>query len=345
MVERARRQIGQTDIAKAVGVSVGTVSNTLNRPELVAEATRTKILQAMKRLDFVPNEAAASLRRGTNRLFGLVVPDITNSFYAEIASGVAGAADALNYGVVLCNSGDDPARELVQLQMLTELRVAGALVVPLTADPVRLTRIRDFGTHVVLIDRVADTHDGCSVAVDDVLGGDLAFRHLLATRGQHLLLLNGQHSIPQCVDRRRGAIQALVRAGASADDLREVVVGEMTRRAGHDAAVRLIAEHTRLGTSLPSGIFCTNDQLAIGVIRALHEHGFNVPQTTAIVGYGDLVIALDAPVPLTSVGQPNDAVGRSAVEALFAEVSDTAQAHVHASRVLQPTLVVRESAP
>lgn len=131
----------------------------------------------MSRLDFVPNEAAASLCRGANRLLGLVVPDITNPFYAAIAAGVTSEADQRGYGVVLCNSQDDPAHELKQLQMLGQLRTAGALVVPVTADYSRLNRLRELGVRLLLIDRSAALREGCSVSIDDVLGGHLAVQH------------------------------------------------------------------------------------------------------------------------------------------------------------------------
>lgn len=331
-------RVGQRLIAEEAGVSVATVSNTLNRPEIVAPETRARILEAMERLGFVHNEAAASLKRGSNRLIGLVLPDITNPFYGEIARGVTAAADAAGYGVVLCNSDDDPATELAQFELLARLRAVGALVVPLTADLARLERLRTVGTHLVLVDRVADAHDGCSAAIDDVLGGAIAARHLLATRGDRIALINGAASIPQCADRREGVRSAVAAAGGDADGVREYVVDDMTAAQGRLAVLRMLDAGVT-----PSGVVCTNDQLAIGAIRALTERGLTVPTDVAVVGYGDLAIAVDAPVPLTSVEQPKNELGRAAVALLLDEIGG--DAHEHTTRVFAPGLVVRDSAP
>jgi LacI family transcriptional regulator len=331
-------RVGQRLIAEEAGVSVATVSNVLNRPDIVAPATRERILDAMQRLGFVNNEAAASLKRGSNRLIGLVLPDITNPFYAEIARGAAAAAEAAGYGIVLCNSDDDPENELHQFEMLARLRAVGALVVPLTADLDRLDRLRHVGTHLVLVDRVADAHDGCSAAIDDVDGGAIAARHLLGTRPGGLALVNGALSIPQCADRRRGVRAAVAESGADPDIVAEFEVGEMTTTEGRIAAQRMLDAGV-----VPSGVICTNDQLAIGVIRALTENGYAVPEDVAVVGYGDLAIAADAPVPLTTVEQPKNELGRAAVELMLGEIGGAE--HSHETRVFSPRLVIRGSAP
>lgn len=337
MARQPTSRVGLTAVAQAAGVSIATVSNTINKPEVVSAATRAKVLAVIAKMDFVPNTAAASLRRGSNRLIGLVVPDISNPFYSEIARGVAAAADRLRYGVILCNSQDDPVRELDQLEMLAEHRAAGALVVPVTADNKRLARLRSLGTHIVLIDRESD--EGCSASIDDVLGGRLAAQHLLDSRGAGFVLVNGSHSIPQCRDRRDGARAALAAAGFDPDSLVEYEEAEMTADAGVQVVSRILAD------GLPTAIFCTNDLLAIGVIRALVHRGIAVPQQVAVVGYGDLSFANDAPIPLTTVDQPKYMLGFAAVDMLLAELAEKAGTHRHSTRVFRPSLVVRESSP
>ncbi|HLT62806.1 MAG TPA: LacI family DNA-binding transcriptional regulator [Microlunatus sp.] len=345
MAAARRRGVNLIEVAREAGVSPATVSNTLNRPDIVSPQTRTKVLAAIERLDFVPNHAAATLRRGHNRLFGLVVPDITNPFYAEIARGVTDAADAAGYAVVLCDSQDDPVRERRQLETLAEHRAAGALAVPLTADESRLDRLRAMGAHLVLIDRRADPAQGCSVVVDDRRGGEIATRHLLAslpdpaTDGRPLAVVNGRHDIPQCAQRHLGAADAMAAAGLDPAGLVEFQLDRMTTDAGETAGRRL----ARSGR-LPRGVFCINDQLAIGVIRGLVAEGVRVPADVPVIGYGDLAVAPDAPVPLTSVEQPKYAIGRHAVDRLLAELTE-GEAHQHTATVFPPTLVVRDSAP
>ena len=336
-----RREVGLLEVAREAGVSTATVSNTLNRPDIVTPATRGRVMAAIQRLDFVPNHAAGTLRRGHNRLFGLVVPDITNPFYAEIARGVTDAAESSGLAVVLCNSQDDPARERRQLEMLAEHRAAGALVVPIGADRRRLDRLRRMGVHLVLIDRRSAPGDGCSVVIEDRAGGSLAMAHLIdtTTGDGPLAIVNSSRTIPQCAERDLGARDALDAAGSDPDRLVCVEIGLMTTAQGV-----LAADQLARSARPPRGVFCTNDQLAIGVIRGLSAAGLRVPEDVAVVGYGDLAIAVDAPVPLTTVELPKYSLGQSAVAKLMTELAE-GEHHRHSTTVFPPSLVVRESAP
>jgi LacI family transcriptional regulator len=340
MPEGKRAGIGLREVARAAGVSTATVSNTLNRPHLVAEATQARVRAAIDLLTFVPNQGAASLRSGSSRLLGLVVPDITNPFYAEIARGVTDAADSVRYAVVLCNSQDDPARENRHVELLAQHRAAGALVVPIGADRSRLERLRRLGSHLVLVDRVVPEHIGCSTSIDDVSGGQLATQHLLSgSTAPVLALVNGPSNIPQCANRRTGMSWAMKAAGIESE-LSEFVVAEMTLGAGVSVGQRIAELPSR-----PTGIFCTNDQLAAGVIRGLLQHGVDVPGDIAVVGYGNLTIADQGPIPLTTVEQPMYELGQVAVAKLLAEVADLDGTHRHSSTVFVPSMVIRQSAP
>ncbi|MFV0453009.1 MAG: LacI family DNA-binding transcriptional regulator [Propioniciclava sp.] len=340
MTKRTTGQVRLADVAREAGVSIGTVSNTLNRPETVSERTRKKVLATIRRLDFVPNQGAATLRSGSSKMLGLVIPDVTNAFYSEIAKGVVEAAEVADYAVVLCDTDDQPERELHHLEMLARHRSAGALIVPRTADDSRLNRLRNVGSHLILIDREAAAHDGCSVFIDDVRGGMLAVAHLCDSGQHRLLLVNGPDQIPQCTNRREGMRRALRQADRDPDDFVEITVEDMSSRGGEHAVDGLVASG-----ELPDGIFCINDQLATGVIRSLMRHGIGIGDQVAVVGYGDSPLAINAPVPLTTVRQPMVELGRAAVGQLLAEVAEPADRHHHSAVVFTPSLVVRDSAP
>ena len=331
------KSLGLAAVAELAGVSTATVSNVLNKPSKVRESTRKRVLDAIEATQFVPNRAAATLRQGNNRMLGLVIPEIVNPFYAEIARGAAEAGDRLDYGIVLCVSNDDPERELRQFEMLARQRASGAMVVPIHADLGRLAMMRLVGSRLLLVDRVGPIEEGCSVAIDDVAGGQLAVEHLIATRGPRIAIVNGDMSIAQCVDRREGALLALAAHGYSAGSLAEYEVADMTIAAGREMGLRLADD-------LPDGIFCTNDQLALGVIRGLAERGVFVPGDVSVVGYGDLALATETLITLTSVEQPKFDLGVLAIETLVDEIENIDR-HEHRVTMFQPTLVVRESAP
>ncbi|GAB2830906.1 LacI family DNA-binding transcriptional regulator [Actinocorallia aurea] len=320
------------DVAAAAGVSVSTVSNVLNRPERVNAATVERVRAVVADLDYVPHPGAAGLRAAHARSIGLVLPDIANSFYARIARGAADAAYRHGYALSLCHSGDDPAREAEYFSMLVAQRASGVVVAPMEAGTGRLERLRRRGVPLVLADRTRPTAEGCSVSVDDVAGGALAVAHLMDFGARSVLVVNGPREIRQCADRYQGARQAARRFRGAV--LEQAVLPRMTVECGYEAGLTI--------ETVPDAVFCTNDFLAVGVLRALTERGLSVPGDVRLVGYGDLDAAGVA--ALTTVRQPVEELGEAAIELLLDEV-EAGPDHVHEARVFAPSLVVRASAP
>ncbi|WP_428957298.1 LacI family DNA-binding transcriptional regulator [Streptomyces sp. cg35] len=343
MKDRARRTARIQEVAAAAGVSVATVSNVLNRPERVTAATTERVMAAVAALDYVPHSGASNLRSGRGSAVGLVLPDVVNSFYARIAAGAADAAYERGYALTLCHSGDDAERERGYFDMLADQRAVGAVVVPLGADRTRLARLRRRGLPLVTADRADPDGDGCSVSVDDVQGGAEAVEHLIAGRpatstdAMSIVVVNGDPDIQQCADRATGAEIAAGRHPSV--ELTHIAVDEMTVAAGRAAAHTLVT-----GPRLPDAVFCANDFLAAGLVRGLVVKGVRVPEDVRVVGFGDLDVAAFSTVPLSTVRQPVEELGRTAVELLLDEV-ESGGGHQHLARILTPTMVVRESAP
>jgi LacI family transcriptional regulator len=327
---------GIKEVARIAGVSLGTVSNVLNRPEKVSPATRTRVEAVIDRLGFVPNSTAAELRRGHGRLIGLVVPDITNPFFGEVARGAVDVAFAAGYVVVLCNSDGDAVRESRYLEVLEEQRAAGVLFNPVGKVPSRIERLRERGGRVVFVDRAVAAQEHCSASVDDVHGGQLAIEHLLGCGASKLVMINGPRSLRQCADRRRGARRAVKSAGLPETALTEVVSDVMSIAGGVDAAARALQLRPDL-----DALFCANDLLAIGAIRVL-QGARDVPRDVSVIGYDDIAIAADSTVPLTSVAQPKYELGRAAGELLLGEIRD-GDHHRHERILFQPEVTVRSS--
>ncbi|MFG2072911.1 LacI family DNA-binding transcriptional regulator [Nonomuraea maritima] len=324
------------DVAARAGVSPGTVSNVLNRPGKVAPATRERVEAAISELGFVRHGSASTLRAGHSRTIGLSVIDIGNPFFTEVAAGVEDVVSELGYAVILGNSAASPEKEDRNLRVLAEHRVRGVLITPSGEDTARLDRLREHGISVVLVDHPAHRPDQCAVAVDDVAGGRAAVAHLLARGARSIAYVTGPLTIRQCVERRTGAEAAMREAGLDPEGLRVVRAATMTARAGEKAAAELVAQ------GLPEAVFCANDLLALGVLRALLRSGVRVPDDVALMGYDDIDFAAASTVSLSSMRQPTYQLGRIATELLLDEC-DNPDTHAHQHIMFQPELVARES--
>lgn len=324
------------DVARAAGVSVGTVSNVLNRPEKVSPATVERVHAAIAELGFVRNDAARQLRAGRSRTVGLVVLDSANPFFAEVARGAEERAAEHGVTVLLGSSGQEAARENAYLDLFREQRVNGVLLTPLALDEARAEALETAGVPIVLVDAEADG-DLPSVAVDDVEGGYLAVQHLLQQGRRRILFAGGPASVRQVADRLEGARRALAEV---ADATLEVATtDELTVLAG-----RLVGEELarRDATERPDGVFCANDLLAVGVLQGAGILGsLRVPEDLALIGYDDIDFAQSTVVPLSSIRQPAREIGAAAVDALFATLSDPDAAPQRIR--FRPELVVRAS--
>ncbi|WP_328885087.1 LacI family DNA-binding transcriptional regulator [Streptomyces sp. NBC_00316] len=333
------RSVGIKDIAHAANVSVGTVSNVINRPDSVSPRTRARVQAEIDRLGYVRSESARQLRAGRSRMMGLLVLDMGNPFFVEIARGAQRAARAAGLGVMVCNSAQDPAEEAEYLSLFAEQRVRGVLLTPADATGRTIAGFRRHNIPFVLVDRVAEGHTECSVSVDDVAGGALAVRHLVEAGHRSIAYVSGPPGLNQVHDRRTGALNALAEAGLPSETLRELPTEHLDVAAGRDAGARLLGLSDR-----PTAVFCANDLLALGVLQALFAAGVRVPEDMAIVGYDDIEFAAAAAVPLTSVRQPAFTMGTMAAELLLEETEAPEDSgHRHRRVILQPELVVRHS--
>ncbi|WP_188193916.1 LacI family DNA-binding transcriptional regulator [Nonomuraea sp. SYSU D8015] len=325
------------EVAQLARVSVGTVSNVLNRPEIVSPATRERVFEAIKKLGFVRNEVARHLRVGRSRTVGLVVLDVANPFFVDVAQGAESVADDHDTMVVLCNSAGDPGRERRHLDQLEQQRVMGILITPVETDNTWLEELIARGTPVVLVDSPA-TGLQCSVAVDDRLGGQIAGAHLIERGHRRIMFVGGPPSIKQVADRHAGVASA-VAAADGAVELLTATAPALTVAEGRAIGERVAALPP---AERPTAAFCANDMMALGFLQAMASHGLRVPDDLAIIGYDDIDFAAAAAVPLSSVRQPRELLGRTAIDLLLEEVAEPEQ-HRHRQVIFQPDLVVRES--
>ena len=325
------------EVAAHAGVSVGTVSNVLNRPDIVAPPTRERVHAAIKALGFVRNESARQLRAGRSRTIGLVVLDVANPFFTDVARGVEDEASMAGLSVILCNSDEQLPKENRYLELLEEHRVQGILITPVAGADERLARLQRRGTPVILVDSRSATGSQCSVAVDDVLGGDVAVSHLLEGGHERVAYVGGPPGLRQVADRHEGAVRALRRAGRDGSDLLVIETAALNVPAGQRAGAEIAAMRDR-----PTAVFCANDLVALGLLQEMTRQRIRVPDDVAIVGYDDIEFAAAAAVPLSSVRQPRQQLGRTAAQLLLEESLGDGE-HQHRQVIFQPELEVRRS--
>ena len=335
MTSMAHKSVGIKDVASRAGVSIGSVSHVLNHPERVSPATRQRVSQAIDDLGFVRNGSAARLRANSSNAVGLIVLDAGNPFFAEVERGVEGVMADHGFIVMLCNSDGQPSREDRHLRFLEEQRVAGLLITPTAAKSAhtRLATLRKRGLAVVLVDEPVRRPSQCSVAVDDVRGGELAGEHILAIGRRRIVYVTGPDDLRQLDDRYRGLLRAVERSDrrVKVDVLRLPAVNS---REGYGCVDELVARR-------PDAVFCGNDIVALGVLRGLTERKVSLPDDVALVGFDDIEFAGMSAVPLTSVRQPAFGIGQAAAQLLVEECTDSS--HEHRQVIFQPELIIRQS--
>jgi LacI family transcriptional regulator len=322
------------DVAQLAGVSMATVSNALNRPELVSPPTAARIHDAIEQLGFVRNGSAAHLRAGRSRVLGIIVPDIANPFFTDIARGAEDFATSRNYVLVLCNSDEDTAKENTYLQTLIEQRVDGLLVRPTEDNDPRLVELRARGVGVVLLNRQDEARDFCSVVVDGERGCEDSMTYLYELGHRHVAWATWSLRNPGFAHRTTGIGRAAKRLGM---EVSTITVPGMNNGSGEVAAQKFAALDPR-----PTALLCANDLLALDALRGLIAAGVRVPDDVSVIGFDDIDFCANARVPLTSVAVPRHRMGTTAAALLLDEI-ESPEDHAHQQVVFQPKLVVRES--
>lgn len=321
------------DVAALAGVSVGTVSNVLNRPERVSDAVLLRVQSAITELGFVRNNAARQLRMGRGSGIGMVVLDVGNPFFASLIRGAEDRAARDDLSVLVGNSDESELREAGYLTMFEQERIRGVLISPVGDAIPRLQRLRERGIPSVLVDRTSLDHSFSSVAVDDVAGGRLAASHLAERGFRRIAFAGGPFAIEQVADRYRGAAEALPGREVERLDTENLTI-ESGQRVGAALAARAPEDR-------PEAVFAANDLIAIGLLQSLLLAGLRVPDDVALIGYDDIAFASAAAVPLSSIRQPSHEIGSTAMDLLLQLTAEPDAPPVHVE--FQPSLIARAS--
>ena len=336
MPRRPKSGVTIVDIARELGVSPMTISRALNGSREVSEETRRKAARCAERLGYRPHRWARSLVTNVSSVIGVVVPDISHSYFAELTRGVEEVVAKAGYELLLSDSRMDAGRERQAIDTLVGSRVAGLVVASEepSARPQPFVRLHATGTPFVLVDRFFPRCDFAAVRVDDVAVGRLATACLLDLGHRRVAHIGGPQISPAKL-RRRGYLEALRARGIEARE-DYVAAGRFDIESGRDAMKKLLALSPR-----PTAVFAGNDPMAIGAFYACREAGLAVPADISIVGAGNIEGAHHPNPFLTTVDWPRVDLGRAAAAMLIAAIANPSGAA--RVEILAPRLLLRQS--
>lgn len=325
------------DIAKQAATSITTVSLVLNdKPCRVSEKKRKLILETAKKLNYFPNPVAVSLVTGKSKTLGLIVSDINNSFFSNLAKGVATFCDNNNWSMMLCNSFDKHIQDSKYIEMLRCKGIDG-LIFGMAAD----TTVHDAKKCIknlelsklpfVMVDRYIETDKGDIVCVNHFNGGYMAIEYLHKCGHEKIAIITGPMNLIDSVERYKGAMK-YAHKNKIKIKRENICEGRYTYESGVAAMDKLLENNCEF-----TGVFAFNDLMAIGAIKSLSNHGINVPKDVSVIGYDDIFMAQITDVPLTTIHQPVVEIGYEAAKLIINNNS------VNEKIVLEPKLVIRES--
>ncbi|SFN43878.1 LacI family DNA-binding transcriptional regulator [Mycetocola miduiensis] len=304
--------VNRNDVARLAGVSTAVVSYVMNGgPRVVSAESRAKVEAAVRELGYRPNGLARALKLQRTAVLGIVVPDSSNPYFAELARAIEEAAYAQGMTLLLGNSAEDPARELAYLSTFLNGRVDGILIVSSSRSPDIIDLLDRSGLPSVFVDRSPVGNQHSAIEVDNRAGGREAVAHLLEHGHRNVTVVVGPSA--QSDERMKGALEAVV--GRDDVIVRQTSSVRFARSAGYAAGREILATDDR-----PSAVFTVADELAIGVLRAAADSGLRVPEDLAVVSFDGIPEAAFTAPGLSTIGQPFERIAQEAVGLLMAMV-------------------------
>lgn len=324
------------DVAKAADVSVATVSHVINRNYFVSEHLIKRVNKAIKDLNYSPNLVAGSLRRKKTGTIGLIVPDNSNPFFAELSKNIENSTYLLGYNIFICNSSYDIKRELNNLDMLISKRVDGILIIPETNEDTLIEKAKNSGIPLVLIERNFPNLFLDKILINHFKAGYESANYLIGLGHKKIIFIDRKSDKFHSIERKRGYKQALKDNKIKIDN-RLIIRGGKLFVSGYEIVEVLVKNH--LDTT---AILCFEDIEAIGAINAAKKFGLKVPEDISIVGYGDLSFSKYLVPELTTIYIPIAQIAIEAVKVLNKRIKNPNIKNI-ITKVIEPELVIRQS--
>lgn len=323
------------DVAEKAGVSVTTVSHVINKTRFVSEDLIRRVNDAIGELNYQPSGLARSLRTKASGSIGVIIPDNTNPFFAEVVRGIEDHCYKEGYAVFLCNSDDDPDKEYNYIKLLREKGVDGMVLVSTGNNRDSLELLDQGKIPKVIIDREVESIDSDSVLVDNFDGGYKATRHLLELGHSRIGCITGSSQVTPSGQRLEGYTKALKEKGVAVES-GLIVTGDFKSQSGGECLIQLMKQ-----PEPPTAVFVCNDLMAFGALSAARQLGIQIPSELSIVGFDDIAMASMIIPSLSTIAQPKRELGETGATLLLKRIKnrDTEQSTI----VLEPLLIIRES--
>lgn len=336
-VEAMTKRITMNDVSKEAGVSLMTVSRVINDKDDVSIETRNKVLQVIEKLNYRPSSIARGLATQRTGTLGVVVPDISNPFFASLVRSAEEVAYAKDYSVFLGNTNEEQEREIAVLQLLEDNQVDGLILCSSRLDDQTLSASLEHFQNVVLVFREKIGFNVGSVTLDDVTGGQLAIEHLIKSGHRKIGLISGPVRSLSTKGRLEGYQRALIATGIPINQ-KWILNCHPTIEAGQAKTSELLKNNPEI-----TALFCHNDLIAVGALQACMQLGLSVPNDIAIIGYDDVNLAALVTPSLTTIRTPIVEIGAQAIQNLLIQMSGVSLEPIQTH--FQPELIIRESAP
>jgi LacI family transcriptional regulator len=298
------------DVARLADVSIATVSAVINGKSGVSDKLVQRVRRAMEALDYHPNHVARSLKVRQTNTIGMMIPDVTNPFFADVMHGVEGEARRNNYSVIFCNADEDPELERRQLSMLFSRRVDGVLLAPADSHAAQ-DRLINRRFPLVFFDRIPADFSGTAVVTDNFEASRQAARHLIGLGHRRIAIITGRLNLSNGLQRLEGFRRGLQEANLPFPET-YLRCGEFQLETAHKCGLDLmqLAEP-------PTAVFCCNNKMTLGLMRALGDLRIPCPERVSVLGFDDFDWAVNFSPRLTTVAQPSYQMGKRAVELLL----------------------------
>ncbi|WP_208586070.1 LacI family DNA-binding transcriptional regulator [Gracilibacillus suaedae] len=302
------------DVAEKAGVSIATVSKVINSTGNMRQETRERVLSVMEELNYYPSMMASALTGKKTETLGLLVPDISNPFFSEIARTIEDRAHEKGLSVIMCSTDESPEKEKKYLELLRRKQVDGFIIASSFNDKNLLKGIKSAGTPLVMLTQEAGMTGITSVAVDDFTGGYDAANHLLELGHEKIALINENRLSSKM--RVYGFREAYESHGYTFTD--DMVITANASLANGKKALQTIIRNG----NLPSAIFACNDLLAIGVLQGARERGINIPEDLSLMGFDNTILAITSVPGLTTIAQPIEEMGKKVVDVIIDSINN-----------------------